>query len=44
MITEFSSIEIKPKDGFFDQKDFYSSLKEKDISTEEYENVKKFFN
>ena len=44
MITEFSSLEIKPKDSFFDQKDFYSSLKEKDISTEEYENVKKFFN
>ena len=43
MITEFSSIEIKPKDGFFDQKDFYSTLKEKDISTEKYENVKKSF-
>ena len=43
MITEFSSLEIKPKDNFFDQKDFYSSLKEKDISTEEYENVKTFF-
>ena len=43
MITEFSLLEIKPKDDFFDQKDFYSSLKEKDISTEEYENVKKNF-
>ena len=28
---------------FFDQKYFYSSLKEKDISTEEYENAKNFF-
>ena len=43
MITEFSSLEIKPKDDFFHQKDFYSSLKEKDISTGEYENVKKKF-
>ena len=43
MITEFDSLEIKPKDDFFDQKDFYSSLKEKDISTEKYENVKSFF-
>ena len=43
MITEFSSLEIKPKDDFFDQKDFYSSLKEKDISTKENENVKTFF-
>ena len=43
MITEFSSLEIKPKDDFFEKKDFYSSLKEKDISAEEYENVKKFF-
>ena len=44
MITEFSSLEIKPKDDFFDQKDFYLSLNEKDISTEEYENVKKILN
>ena len=29
--------------NFFKKKDFYSSLKEKDISDEEYENVKKFF-
>ena len=44
MITDFSSLEIKPEDDFFEKKDFYSSLKEKDISTEEYQNVKKFFN
>ena len=43
MITQFSSLEIKPKDDFFDQRDFYSSLEEKDISTEEYEIVKKNF-
>ena len=43
MITQFSSLEIKPKDDFFDQRDFYSSLKEKDISTEEYEIVQKNF-
>ena len=43
MITDFNSLQIKPKDGFFEQKDFYSSLKEKDITVEEYENVKKFF-
>ena len=29
MITEFSSLEIKPKDDFFEKKDFYSSLKKK---------------
>lgn len=40
MINDFESLKITPKDEFFDQKDFYSSLKEKDISDEEYENVK----
>ena len=29
MITEFSLLEIKPKDDFFEKKDFYSSLKKK---------------
>ena len=43
MINDFESLKITPKDEFFDQKDFYSSLKEKDISDEEYENVKKNF-
>ena len=43
VITEFDSLKITPKDGFFDRKDFYSCLKEKDISKEEYENVKKLF-
>ena len=43
MITDFASLKITPQDDFFEQKDFYSSLKEKDITTEEYENVKNFF-
>ena len=43
MITNFDSLQIKPEEGFFKQGDFYSSLKEKDISLEEYDNVKKFF-
>ena len=43
MITEFESLNIRQKNGFFDRKDFYSTLKEKDISETEYENVKKFF-
>ena len=43
MITDFDSLQITPEDGSFKQDDFYSSLKEKNISLEEYENVKKFF-
>ena len=45
MITDFNSLEIKPErhNGFFKHSDFYSSLKEKNISEEEYENVKRFF-
>ena len=45
MIMDFNSLEIKPKhhDGFLKHSDFYSSLKEKNISNEEYENVKRFF-
>ena len=43
MITDFDSLQITPTDGFFERDDFYSSLKEKDKSVEEYENVKKFF-
>ena len=43
MITDFDSFQITLKDGFFERDDFYSSLKEKDKSVEEYENVKKFF-
>ena len=43
MITDFDSLQITPEDGFFKQDGFYSSLKEKNISLEEYENIKKFF-
>ena len=43
MITDFDSLQITPEDGSFKQDDFYSSLKEKNISLEEYENVKEFF-
>ena len=42
MIKEFNLLEINPEqhDGFFKHSDFYWSLKEKNISDEEYENVK----
>lgn len=41
MITDFDSLSITPSDGHL--KDlFYSSLKDSQISTEDYENVKKF--
>ena len=43
MITDLNSLKIAPKEDFFFKKDFYSELKEKDISDEEYQNVKKFF-
>ena len=43
MITTVGSLETEPKNGdFFDKKDFYSTVKEKDISEEEYA-VKIFF-
>ena len=41
MITDFGSLKIAPENGFFEREDFFSSLKEKEISVEEYENVKK---
>ena len=43
MITDFDSLKKVPKEDFFQKKDFYSELKEKDISDEEYQNVKKKF-
>ena len=40
MNTDFNSLEIKPEHGgFFKHSDFYSSVKERNISEEEYENV-----
>ena len=44
MITDFDSLNIKAENDFFEHEKFYSCLKEENISTEEYENVKKFFN
>ena len=44
MITDFDSLNIRPEKDFFEHEKFYSHLKEENISTEEYENVKKFFN
>ena len=43
MITDFESLNICPEKEFFFFKDFYLCLKEKNISEEDYENVKKFF-
>ena len=43
-ITDLDSLSTKPSDGeFFDKKSFYSILREKNISEEEYENVKSIF-
>lgn len=35
MITDFDSLSIKPRQEFFKHSDFYSSLKERNISEEE---------
>ena len=46
MITNFDSLKLTSKDDdFFEKKatDFYSSLKEKEISKKDYEDVKKLF-
>ena len=43
MITNFDALNIQPEKDFFEYNSFYSSLKEKNISVEEYENVKFFF-
>ena len=43
MITNFDALNIQPEKDFFEYGNFYSSLKEKNISVEEYENIKKFF-
>ena len=42
-INNFDSLKIAPKDYFFDQKDFYSSLNKKNINEKEFEDVKKLF-
>ena len=43
MITDFESLNISPEKEFSSHQDFYSCLKDKNISEEDYENVKKFF-
>ena len=43
MITDFDSLKRNISEEFFSYEDFYSDLKEKNISKEEYENVKNFF-
>ena len=40
MINDFDSLNITPEKDFFEYDKFYSTLKEKNISREEYENVK----
>ena len=40
MITDFDSLNIAPENDFFEHKKFYSTLKEKNVSQEEYDNVK----
>ena len=43
MITDFDSLNLRPDGDFFKGESFYSTLKEKNISEEEYEKVKNFF-
>ena len=43
MITNFGRLNIQPEKDFFEYDNSYSSLKEENISVEEYENVKIFF-
>ena len=42
-ITDLDSLSTKPSGDLFDKESFHSTLREKNISQEEYENVKKFF-
>ena len=43
MITNLDSLKQAPKGNFFEKQDFYSSLKEKNISDKDYEDVKNLF-
>ena len=44
MIKKLNYLELQPENGdFFEQKDFYSNLNEKNITDEEYTEVKNFF-
>ena len=41
MITDFDLLNTRPEKDFFEHEKVYSHLKEENISTEEYDNVKK---
>ena len=44
IIKKLNSLELQPENGdFFEQKDFYSTLNEKNVTDKEYTEVKKFF-
>ena len=43
LITIFDSLSISPDKEFFEPHQFYLSMKDSILSTEEYENVKKFY-
>ena len=43
LITNFDSLSISPDKDFFELHQFYSNMKDSVLSTEEYENVKKFY-
>ena len=43
MITGFDFLSISPEEEFFSEHLFYSNLKDSQISTEDYENLKKFY-
>ena len=43
LVTDFDSLNISTKENFFDEHLFCSSLKDHQISSEYYQNVKKFY-
>ena len=43
LITNLESLKQEPKGDFFEKDDFYSGLKEKNISDKDYQDVKKLF-
>lgn len=43
MIVNAESFKIKPKNDFFNKTEFYSQLKNKRVSNDEYENSKKLY-
>ena len=43
LITIFDSLSISPDKEFFEPHQFYLSMKDSILSTEEYENVKNFY-